>query len=255
MLARAVLQPPLLRALGLVAPLRVVGRERLSAVTGPAIFVGNHSSHLDTSIVLRALTPTWQKRLVVAAAEDYFFRSRLLGSLAALLFNAFPFSRKGAVRATLDHAAWLMDRGWSILLFPEGTRSVTGRMGPFKRGVGLLATELGVPVIPVWIEGTGRVLPKGRAVPRPATVTVRFGDALRFPPGTTCSDAVEVVEAAVRSLGQPEGGQETRAEAATDRQKLSARSSVPPPRATASPPSRGLRSGRKSSSVPRIRGG
>jgi len=74
----------------------------------------------------------------------------LAGSAAvALLVNALPFSRTGAIRPTLEHCAWLVDPGWSVLLYPQGTRSVDGRLGPFKDGAGLLAVELGVPVVPV----------------------------------------------------------------------------------------------------------
>jgi len=90
-------------------------------------------------------------------------------------------------------------QGWSLLLFPEGTRSPSGEIGPFKRGVGLLAVELGVPVVPVCLDGLARVLPKGRWPPRPGRVTVRFGAPLRFE-AASASLAARAVEQAVRAL-------------------------------------------------------
>jgi long-chain acyl-CoA synthetase len=77
-------------------------------------------------------------------------------------------------------------------------------MGPFKDGVGLLAVEMAVPVVPVWLEGIGRVLPKGSRLPRPAPVTVRFGPPLRFCPGTPYPVATKAIEEAVRSLAPSE---------------------------------------------------
>jgi hypothetical protein len=87
-------------------------------------------------------------------------------TLTGEIVNAFPFSRTDSIRPSLEHCARLLDRGWSILIYPEGTRSITGQMGPFKSGVGLMAVELGVPVVPVNISGTYQLLPKGRAIPR-----------------------------------------------------------------------------------------
>jgi long-chain acyl-CoA synthetase len=144
----------------------------------------------------------WRRRVAVAAAADYFFTRTLLGAAVALVLNAFPFSRTTNVRPTLEHCAWLLDHGWSVLLFPEGTRSPTGRMRPFKAGIGLLAVELGAPVVPVCINGLYHVLPRGRAVPCPGRVTVDFGVPLRFTPQTSYAEAARAVEDALRRLGR-----------------------------------------------------
>jgi long-chain acyl-CoA synthetase len=114
--------------------------------------------------------------------------------------NAFPFSREGNIRPTLEHCAWLLDQGWSILIYPEGTRSASGTLAPFKAGAGLLAVELGVPVVPVHLAGSAEILPKGRTLPRRGRVQVHFGQPLRFGPRTAYADATAAMEDAVRSL-------------------------------------------------------
>lgn len=202
--ARRLAQLAVFAALRRVAPASSSGATSLDGLSSPVIFVANHTSHLDSPTLLQALPRRWRRRVAVAAAADYFFTSRLRGASVALLLNAFPFSRTEAVRPTLQHCARLVDHGWSLLLYPEGTRSTGGRMAPFKDGVGLLAVEMAVPVVPVWLEGVGQVLPKGRRLPRPAPVTVRFGPPLRFCAGTSYPVATKAIEEAVRSLAPSE---------------------------------------------------
>jgi long-chain acyl-CoA synthetase len=197
-LIRAGLQRMAFVGLDGLALATVSGRAILDDVTPPVLLVANHASHFDSPVLIRALPDRWQKRLAVAAAADYFFTRQNLGRVVALGLNAFPFSREGNIRPTLEYCAWLLDNGWSILLYPEGTRSTSGDIGPFKPGVGLLAVELGVPVVPVRLEGLRDVLPKGRAVPRRAPVRVRFGAPLRFARGTAYADAAAAIEQAVR---------------------------------------------------------
>jgi long-chain acyl-CoA synthetase len=199
-LARRRLQAASFSLLDRVAPARISDREVLQGVMPPALFVANHTSHLDTLTILRALPWSWRERVTVAAAADYFFSRRWLALLVSILLNAFPFSRTSAVRPTLEHCAVLLDEGWSILLYPEGTRSTSGQMGEFKSGVGLLAVELQVPVVPIHLGGLERVLPKGRTIPHRAGVTVRFGQPLRFGPETAYEAAAARIEEAVRAL-------------------------------------------------------
>jgi 1-acyl-sn-glycerol-3-phosphate acyltransferase len=160
------------------APFTVSGLDHLEALDGPAVFAPNHQSHADTLALLAALPGSWRGRVKVAAAEDYFFRHWLLGSFLAVALNAFAFRRRGHVRAGLDRAAALLAEGWSLLLFPEGTRSVDGRVGPFLVGAVRLAVATEAPLVPVHIEGTRACLPKGRRWPRRVPVTVRFGAPL-----------------------------------------------------------------------------
>ncbi|HEX9990180.1 MAG TPA: lysophospholipid acyltransferase family protein [Chloroflexia bacterium] len=205
---RAMLQGPAFAMLGLVAPAEVSGVEVLAGVTPPVLFVANHTSHLDSPTLLRAMPSVWRRRVAVVAAADYFFSKPWLGASVTLLMNTFPFSRSASptsVRRSLAHCAWLLDRGWSLLLYPEGTRSCTGEMAEFKSGVGLLAVRLGVPVVPVYMEGLHKVLPKGQKVPRPGRVQVSFGNALSFEPETPYDLATQAIEGAVRALGEGSG--------------------------------------------------
>lgn len=161
-------------------PFRVEGLEHLDGLEQPALLISNHASHIDTVSIIRALPEPLRHHLAVAAAQDYFFRHRLVGSFISLLMNTFPFSREAAIRSSLEHCGYLADLGWSVLIFPEGTRSTTGELLPFRLGIGLLATQMQVPVVPITVLGGCDVLPKGHAVPRAAPITVRFGAPLRF---------------------------------------------------------------------------
>jgi long-chain acyl-CoA synthetase len=178
-------------------PFRVEGQARLEGVTPPLLLIANHASHADTPSVLRALPPRVRRRTAVAAAADYFYAGRGRGAAMSLLLGTFPFSREGAVRASLEHCGTLADAGWSVLIYPEGTRSLTGSVGPFRSGIGLLAEQLGVPVVPVGILGTYGVLPKGSTRPRRHAVTVRFGAPLTPEPGADRSDLVKTLEHSV----------------------------------------------------------
>jgi long-chain acyl-CoA synthetase len=197
---RVALQSAAFALLGRFAPTTVAGTQNLDCIDGPVLFVANHTSHLDSAVLLSAMPVRHRRRVAVAAAADYFFAHPPLGSLVALLLNAFPFSRTTAVRPTLEHCATLLDSRWSILLYPEGTRSITGILGEFKGGVGLLAVELEVPVVPVYLEGLQRILPKGRTVPRRGPVSVTFGTAMTFEGSTPYGEVALRLEDAVRAL-------------------------------------------------------
>lgn len=197
---RAVAQGAAYPLLAGVAPATVSGLDTLAGLAPPVLFVANHTSHLDSPVLIRALPHAWRSHLAVAAAADYFFTKQMLGRGVALALNAFPFSREGNIRPTIEHCAWLLDHGWSILVFPEGTRSPNGEMGSFKAGAGLLAVELAVPVVPVRLSGLHGLLPKGHRLPHRGQVTVRFGPALRCARGTPYVEAAAAIEAAVRAL-------------------------------------------------------
>jgi 1-acyl-sn-glycerol-3-phosphate acyltransferase len=109
----------------------VHGQEYLDSVRGPAIFVANHSSHLDTPLILGSLPLRITKKLAVGAAADYFFDLHALAAATTLMFNAFPVERRGS-RRSRSLAAELVDNGWSLLLYPEGSRTVDGWLTGFK---------------------------------------------------------------------------------------------------------------------------
>ncbi|MGQ0775072.1 MAG: lysophospholipid acyltransferase family protein [Pseudonocardiales bacterium] len=157
----------------------VHGREYLDAVRGPAIFVANHSSHLDTPLILGALPERITEKLAVGAAADYFFDSRTLAAATTLLFNAFPVERRGSRRGR-SLAADLVEDGWSLLLYPEGGRTVDGWLTAFKLGAAQLCAMKGIPAVPIALRGTFAAMPRGRSWPRPGRprVTVRIGRPL-----------------------------------------------------------------------------
>src|SRR6266508_1070853 len=132
------------------------------------IFAPNHHSHLDTALMVRAVPAAWRKRLVTAAAADYFFDKRWKARLSALALNAVPIDRESPGRKSADQMALLIDRGWSLVIYPEGGRSPDGWGQPFKGGAAYLSGRCGVPVVPVHVEGTGRILRKGSKTLNPS---------------------------------------------------------------------------------------
>ena len=200
--ARMLLQRVLLDPfLPLVCSMEARGVENLKDLSGPALFSANHTSHLDTLVILKTLPARYRWRLAVAAAADYWFANPLLGNLLALPINGFPMARRGNVRPSMEHTVDVIDRGWSVLIYPEGTRSLSGEMAPFKAGVGLLAVELGVPVVPIHLLGPYEILPKGSSIPRRGPVEVTIGAPMRFPPAMSHVEAAQRLEREIRDLG------------------------------------------------------
>lgn len=163
----------------------VHGLEHLDRLAGPVLFVSNHSSHLDAPLLLCSLPPGWRTRTAVGAASDYFFDARWRALGTALLFSTFPVERHGGTGT--ETAGQLLDEGWNLVLFPEGTRSSDGWMQRFKHGVARLALAHNVPVVPVAIRGSYAAMPKGRPWPRPGRlpISVRFGAAVWPEPGSS----------------------------------------------------------------------
>jgi len=158
-----------------------VGLDRLADLAArkqPVIFAANHNSHIDTPLVLTSLPEPWRHHTFVGAAADYFFRTRMTGAVASLTLNAVPIERTKVSRRSAHHAAALIDEGWSMLIFPEGGRSPDGWGQPFRGGAAYLSLRCGVPVVPVHIGGSGRVLAKGKRAPARAATTVTFGAPL-----------------------------------------------------------------------------
>ena len=146
----------------------------------PYILAANHSSHLDTGAVVAALAHSKSLdealRLHVLGARDYFFASRLQGWLVSKLLNVVPIERHENSLASLKLVRGILSAGEPILIYPEGTRSRTGELQEFKAGLGLIAWEMQVPVIPVAIAGTHAALPAGRSWPSRSPIQVVFGE-------------------------------------------------------------------------------
>ena len=147
---------------------RVAGR----VPPGPVVLVANHASHADTVVVRRAVGARARRRLAVAAADDYFFSTPARARAFTAAIGAVPFPRRGG--AGLRRVADLLGRGWSVLLFPQGTRNPGAA---FRPGV-LRLSDAGWTVVPVGIAGTERVLPKGARRPRRHRIAVVVGTPL-----------------------------------------------------------------------------
>jgi len=167
----AILKPLTLALLRLVFGFRRRGTEHVPA-KGPVLLVANHQSFLDPPLVGAALP-----RQLTFMAKAELFDVPLFGGLIRRL-NARPLRREGGDAAALRTALRVLKEGGALLVFPEGTRGENGILGPAKPGAGMLAVLGGAPVIPVYIDGSGRAWPRGRRFPRRANVTVTFGSPL-----------------------------------------------------------------------------
>jgi len=147
---------------------RVIGRDVFRRLPHPVILVANHSSHLDTPTILRALPLQWRQRTAVAAAADYFYKKRGVRQLVALIFNTVPLARNGGGvgNGAIDHVDHLIDQRWNLLMFPEGTRSRDGSLGKMRSGAAVIAQQHGIPIVPVYLKGTHAAMPPGRNWPK-----------------------------------------------------------------------------------------
>ena len=141
----------------------VTGREHLADLDGPVVFVANHSSHMDTPLLLRALPWRWRRRTAVAAAADYFYGSALLAHAVSLAFGTVPVERDGDAATGASELDLLLGHGWSVVVYAEGTRSRNGEVGKLRAGAAVLATERGLPIVPVYVSGTHATMPVGRS--------------------------------------------------------------------------------------------
>lgn len=160
---------------------RARGRENLPQ-TGPFILAPNHSSHLDSPSVLTAVGG--KRRVWVAGAEDYFFDTALKRLVFGRCLDTIPFDRRADGVLGLRRCAEALTRGEGLLIFPEGTRSTTGVMQPFKIGVAVLSLTKNAPIVPVYIDQAYDLMPKGGRWIKPGTITVTFAPPI-YPPDVT----------------------------------------------------------------------
>jgi 1-acyl-sn-glycerol-3-phosphate acyltransferase len=178
-------------------PFVVSGLDRVDSLRGPAIFIANHASHFDAFAFIEALPRRYRNNIYFGSAADRWYikgRRELYkqGWWRSLAYGSFPIQRGGGSK-TLAYAETLIDRGGSIGIFPEGTRTTTGKIGKFKPGPSILALKKNVPVVPLFMDGLRHLLPKDGNQMRAGPVQVEFGDPIRFLPGTD-------VDAATRTL-------------------------------------------------------
>jgi 1-acyl-sn-glycerol-3-phosphate acyltransferase len=185
-------------AMAALAQPTVAGLDRLEHVTGPVIFAANHSSHLDTPLVLSVLPDRWRHKIVTLAAADYFFDSRLKAAYFAFALNAVPIERTKVSRDWADRAGSLLAGGWNLLIFPEGGRSPDGWAQEHRGYTAWLAARSGYPLVPIHIKGTGRLLPRGGKRVYTGKTVVTFGAPIS--PDLPARQLVSQLEVAIAAL-------------------------------------------------------
>lgn len=207
-------------ATAILAYPRVKGRENLRGVKGPALVIANHVTEIDAGFVLAALPFRLRHWLAVAMVGERLRTMRyppgerpLLGrvldrigyALVVALFNVFPLPKESGFRESFQFAGESADRGFSVLVFPEGQLTRDGRVGAFRAGVGVLANKLSIPIVPMRIDGLFELRQAGKRMARPGAIRVTVGAPVRFEPGTEPEQIAKQLEEKVKALG---GGQE-----------------------------------------------
>lgn len=183
------------------------GLEHLNIHDPPVIFASNHQSHVDTHVILDVLPKHLRKRTAVAAAFDHFAdsdgtskRKRMIQFLVAAIWHAFGIERVRSPISSIRTMQNLLHKEWSIVIYPEGTRSRTGAIAPFKPGLALIAKKSNRPVIPVCVQGGLTVLPEATYIPRSGKMKVSFGEPLHFHQDESSADFMSRVETVVRAM-------------------------------------------------------
>ncbi len=194
---------------------RIAGRENLRSISGPLLVVANHIDDVDVGFIQTALPARFRHRLATAAggealealhtpsAERNFFKKlfdRTQWTLGVSLLNVFPLPREAGFRQSFAYAGQAVDRGYSVLVFPEGRHTVDGNMHPFRAGIGLLAENLGIPVLPMRIDGLFEVKQAGKKFAAPWKVCVRIGRPIRFEAGTAPEEIARTLQRKVSEL-------------------------------------------------------
>jgi len=174
---------------------RISGRENLRGVRGPALVICNHLGDADLGFVLTALPVRFRHHLATAtggealealrtppSSRNGVFRlyERVRWALGVSLLNLFPLPREAGFRESFAYAGECFDRGYSVLVFPEGRHTTTGRLLPFRAGIGLLVKNLGAPVIPMRIDGLFELKQAGKKFAPPGQIRVKIGVPVRF---------------------------------------------------------------------------
>ena len=197
---RGVLQPALMStSMRIGFARRVTGTEHLAGLEHPVVFVANHNMRSDVGLMLRSFPWRTRRRLAVAAAAD-LWRNRLRALVNPLFGNAFPIERQGPALPSLENLGRVLDEGWSILIFPEGDLYPGTEIQPFKTGIGMIAVEGGVPIVPMRLTEGKKGWPAGFHVVRRSKVEVAFGQPIRFRRGDSYRDVTMEIEDAVRKL-------------------------------------------------------
>ncbi|MDP7007940.1 MAG: lysophospholipid acyltransferase family protein [Phycisphaerales bacterium] len=183
------------------------GVEHVASMTMPTLFASNHQSHVDTHAILDVLPRKQRKKTAVAAAFDHFgdaegnsLKKRCIQFTVLAVWNAFGIERVGSPLRSIRTMAALLNEGWSVVIYPEGTRSETDEIAPFKSGLGVVAKIAKCPVTPVHVSGGKTVLPKATYIPKSGKIHVAFGKPLQLQREESTDAFTSRVEDAVREL-------------------------------------------------------
>ncbi len=194
---------------------RVIGRENLRGVRGPLLVVSNHIADVDIAFIQTALPARIRHRLATAAGGEALERlrspgpdrawlvrayGRLKWTFAVALLNLFPLPRQAGFRKSFAYAGEAVDRGYSVLVFPEGKHTTDGKIAPFQSGVGLLTNNLRIPVLPMRIDGLFAVKQAGRKFAAPGEIRVLIGKPMQFAPETDPREIAGELQKAVENL-------------------------------------------------------
>ena len=196
---------------------RVIGGERLAKLdtAKPVLFISNHVTDVDAALILSALPWRWRRRMAIAMSGEYLrdwrypppktawfqrVKGRVAYALGAALFNVFSLPRQSGFRQSFAYAGEAVDRGWSILIFPEGAETKDGEIQPFKAGIGLLTSELDIPVVPIMLRGLFELKQRHQYFVRPGTVSVTFGDPINLSREQTPAEITRHLELTLKSL-------------------------------------------------------
>jgi long-chain acyl-CoA synthetase len=174
---------------------RIIGRQKLRGLLAPALIVSNHITQIDIGYLMAALPARFRNRLAVAMQGEMLrvmrypakelsllerWRQQMDYFLIAIFFNVFSLPQQAKYRESFRFAGELADKGFSVVIFPEGRRTETGEMSPFKSGIGLLARHLDLPIIPMRIDGLFPLKMAKKHYAPPGAIQVRIGEPVRF---------------------------------------------------------------------------
>jgi len=184
-------------------------------VNGPLLVISNHIADVDVGFIQTVLPARIRHRLATATGGEalealrtpaptrgWLLRiyDRLQWMLGVTLLNLFPLPREAGFRKSFAYAGEAVDRGYSVLVFPEGRHTEDGKLRPFRTGVGLLANNLGVPILPMRIDGLFEIKKAGRKFAPPGRIVVRIGKPIQFEPGSDPAVIARDLQQAVEDL-------------------------------------------------------
>jgi long-chain acyl-CoA synthetase len=194
---------------------KIKGRENLKNIRGPVLVICNHIDDVDVGFVLTALPARFRNKLAAAAGgealeflrtprseSNFFYKiyTRIEWALGVSLLNLFPLPRAAGFRDSFAYAGESVDRGYSILVFPEGHHTTDGKLRPFQAGIGILAKSLSIPVVPMRINGLFEVKKSGKRFAKPHAICVRIGMPVKVAPENTPQEIAAELQKRIENL-------------------------------------------------------